>query len=55
MTDDRPTLTLAIIEGLKEKGLSQSEIARQFGVTRQAVSFQFGYRRATDQGLTYSH
>jgi hypothetical protein len=32
-------LTLAVIEGLKDKGLSQSEIARQFGVTRQAVSY----------------
>jgi hypothetical protein len=39
MTDDRPTLTLAIIEGLKRDGLSQSEIARQFGVSRQAVSY----------------
>jgi hypothetical protein len=32
-------LTLAIIESLKAQGLSQSEIGRQFGVTRQAVSF----------------
>ena len=37
--DERPELTLAIIEALKEKGLSQSEISRQFGVTRQAVSY----------------
>lgn len=36
---ERPELTLAIIEGLKAKGLSQSEIARMFGVTRQAVSY----------------
>jgi len=32
-------LTLAIIEGLKAKGMSQAEIGRQFGVTRQAVSW----------------
>lgn len=32
-------LTLAIIEGLKSQGLSQSDIARMFGVTRQAVSY----------------
>ena len=32
-------LTLAIIESLKAQGLSQSEIGRQFGVTRQAVSW----------------
>jgi hypothetical protein len=36
---ERYPLTLAVIEGLKERGLSQSEIARQFGVTRQAVSY----------------
>jgi transcriptional regulator with XRE-family HTH domain len=34
-----PELSLAVIEGLKRKGLSQSEIARQFGVTRQAISY----------------
>ncbi len=38
-TIEHPELTLAIIEGLKQKGMSQSEIARQFGVTRQAVSY----------------
>ncbi len=38
-TIEQPELTLAIIEGLKRKGLSQSEIARQFGLTRQAVSY----------------
>lgn len=32
-------LTLAIVEALKNKGLSQSEIARQYGVTRQYVSW----------------
>ena len=37
--NERPELTLAIIEGLKRKGLNQSQIAEQFGVTRQAVSF----------------
>jgi hypothetical protein len=36
---ERYPLTLAVIEGLKDRGLSQSEIARQFGVTRQAVSY----------------
>ncbi len=39
MTIEHPELTLAIIEGLKRQGLSQSEIARQFGLTRQAVSY----------------
>lgn len=37
--EERPQLTLAIIEGLKAQGLNQSEIGRLFGVTRQAVSF----------------
>ena len=36
---ERPQLTLAIIEGLKRQGLNQTEIARMFGVTHQAVSF----------------
>lgn len=35
---EKHKLTLAIIESLKAQGLSQSEIGRQFGVTRQAVS-----------------
>jgi transposase-like protein len=34
-----PALSLAVIEGMKRKGLSQSDIARMFGVTRQAVSY----------------
>ena len=34
-----PALSLAVIEGLKNEGLSQSEIARLFGVSRQAVSY----------------
>jgi hypothetical protein len=34
-----PRLSLAIIEGLKNQGFNQSEIARLFGVTRQAVSW----------------
>ena len=37
--DDKPELTLAVIEDLKRQGYSQSEIARMFGVTRQAVSW----------------
>ena len=36
---ERYPLTLAVIEGLKGKGLTQSEIARQFRVSRQAVSY----------------
>ena len=37
--DGKERLTLAIVEALKNKGLSQSEIARQYGVTRQYVSW----------------
>lgn len=33
------TLTISVIEALKTQGLSEAEIARQFGVTRQAVSW----------------
>ena len=36
---DKPELTMSIIEDLKRKGYTQSEIARMFGVTRQAVSW----------------
>lgn len=39
LDQERPELTLAIIEDLKRKGYSQSEIASMFGVTRQAVSW----------------
>lgn len=38
-SDERPELTIAVIEDLKNKGLNQSEIAEMFGVTRQAVSW----------------
>lgn len=37
--DGKERLTLAIVEALKNRGLSQSEIARQYGVTRQYVSW----------------
>ncbi|MBB2993659.1 transcriptional regulator with XRE-family HTH domain [Mycolicibacterium iranicum] len=37
--EPRKPLTLAIIEDLKGKGYSQSEIARMYGVTRQYVSW----------------
>jgi hypothetical protein len=36
---EKQELTLAVIEGLKRQGLNQSEIARLFGVTPQAVSY----------------
>lgn len=36
---DQPELTLDIIENLKSRGYTQSEIARMFGTTRQAVSW----------------
>ncbi|ASR84567.1 immunity repressor [Rhodococcus phage Alatin] len=36
---DEPKLTLAEVEALKNKGLTQSEIAKQYGVTRQYVSW----------------
>lgn len=35
----QPELSLAIIEELKNQGYTQSDIARMFGVTRQAVSW----------------
>ena len=37
--DGKARLTLAIVEALKNKGLSQSDIAREYGVTRQYVSW----------------
>lgn len=36
---ETPKLTLAVVESLKSKGYTQSEIARMFGVTRQYVSW----------------
>ncbi|ASZ75505.1 transcriptional repressor [Mycobacterium phage Kimona] len=37
--DDDPGLTLSIIEDLKSKGYTQSEIARKYDVSRQYVSW----------------
>ncbi|OHT67787.1 repressor [Mycobacteroides chelonae] len=37
--DELPKLSLAVVEDLKNKGLSQSEIAEMYGVTRQYVSW----------------
>jgi hypothetical protein len=37
--DRHPELTLAVIESMKRKGLTQSDIARKFGVSRQAISY----------------
>jgi hypothetical protein len=34
-----PALTIAIIEGLKAKGLNQSDIARMYGVVPSSVSY----------------
>jgi len=39
MNSEPDKLSLGIIEALKNKGLSQSEIARMYGVTRQYVSW----------------
>lgn len=36
---DLPELSLAVIEELKAKGFTQSDIARLYGVTRQAISY----------------
>ncbi|AVO25772.1 helix-turn-helix DNA-binding protein [Mycobacterium phage Morrow] len=36
---NQPELTLAVVEDLKGKGYTQSEIARMYGVTRQYVSW----------------
>ncbi|UYP18755.1 XRE family transcriptional regulator [Rhodococcus sp. Z13] len=38
-SDGEPKLTLAIVEDLKSKGYTQSDIARMYGVTRQYVSW----------------
>jgi transcriptional regulator with XRE-family HTH domain len=37
--DSENKLTLAVVEALKNKGKSQSEIAKMYGVTRQYVSW----------------
>ncbi|WP_218001277.1 helix-turn-helix domain-containing protein [Nocardia thailandica] len=39
MNPEEDKLTLSIVEALKNKGLSQSDIARAYGVTRQYVSW----------------
>lgn len=39
LSEKLPELSLAVIESLKEQGLSQSEIARLYGVSRQAISW----------------
>jgi transposase len=39
MMEQTPELSLALIEALKNQGYTQSEIARMFGKTRQAVSW----------------
>ena len=39
METGAPELSLSLIEELKEQGYSQSDIARMFGKTRQAVSW----------------
>jgi transcriptional regulator len=38
-----PKLTIAAIDSLKQQGFTQSDIARMFGVTRQAVSWHKQY------------
>jgi hypothetical protein len=35
----KPELSLSVIEDLKSKGYSQAEIARMFGVSRQAITW----------------
>lgn len=58
MTDSgTPKLTLSVVEDLKGKGFSQSEIANMFGVTRQYVSWikrQYGGRR-TPKEMVMDH
>lgn len=43
MTSQRPELSLAVIEDLKGKGFTQTEIAQIYDVTRQAVSWHKTY------------
>lgn len=55
--DGKERLTLAIVEALRNKGLSQSDIARQYGVTRQYVSWikhKYG-GRLTPRELALQH
>ncbi|AGK88000.1 transcriptional repressor [Mycobacterium phage Severus] len=42
-TTKRPDLSLAVIEDLKGKGYTQSDIAKMYGVTRQYVSWIKSY------------
>ncbi|KAF0847790.1 helix-turn-helix domain-containing protein [Nocardia caishijiensis] len=56
--ENEQKLSLAIVEALKNKGLSQSEIARQFNVTRQYVSWikhTYGGRLTPTEKLLREH
>ncbi|AGY37025.1 repressor [Mycobacterium phage Fredward] len=56
-SSDTPKLSLSIVEDLKGKGYTQSEIAEMYGVTRQYVSWikhQYGGRR-TPKEMVMDH
>lgn len=44
---EKPRPSLAVIEALKNQGLSQSDIARLYGVTRQAISWHIRHYGGT--------
>ncbi|QBP29972.1 immunity repressor [Mycobacterium phage Connomayer] len=54
---NQPELTLAVVEDLKGKGYTQSEIARMYGVTRQYVSWIKHYYggRLTPREIVLQH
>jgi DNA-binding XRE family transcriptional regulator len=49
MNEKPPELSIAVIEALKAQGYTQSDIARMFGITRQAVSW---HKRTYNGSLT---
>lgn len=57
MDPRRPELSLAVVEDLKAKGYTQSEIARMYGVTRQYISWIRHYYggRLTPREMVLQH
>lgn len=58
LDNERPELSLSIIEALKAQGLTQSAIAGLFGVTRQAISYwvrTYNGKRTPRQAVLEDH